>query len=144
MAKSESHTKWSKRHQLGVSVTIFPPKEHSHASVAPSSTTSITTAPSSTIIPPPSHCNNSHDPVTPSSISAPPPLHSDDGHFDIAPANSDHVPTASQPHEAPQTQPYVPLQSEETMEEEQTPSVPSIGTWSKPLVLKLSLPFIPY
>ncbi|KAG5384969.1 hypothetical protein IGI04_036439, partial [Brassica rapa subsp. trilocularis] len=57
------------------------------------STTSVTTAPLSTIIPPP-YCNNSHDPVTPSSTSAPPPIHSDDGHFDVAPENSGHVPTA--------------------------------------------------
>ncbi|CAN7093568.1 unnamed protein product [Brassica rapa subsp. narinosa] len=79
MAESESHTKWSKRHQLGTGTA---------------STTSVTTAPLSTIIPPP-YCNNSHDPVTPSSTSAPPPIHSDDGHFDVAPENSGHVPTAS-------------------------------------------------
>ncbi|CAN6974906.1 unnamed protein product [Brassica rapa subsp. trilocularis] len=81
MAESESHTKWSKRHQLGVNTGT-------------ASTTSVTTAPLSTIIPPP-YCNNSHDPVTPSSTSAPPPIHSDDGHFDVAPENSGHVPTAS-------------------------------------------------
>ena len=120
-----------------------PHSNNNHASAVPSSTTAVTTAPSSTINPPPSHCNNSHDPVTPLSTSAPPSPHSDDGHFDVAPANSNQVPKASQPHEAPQTQPYVPLQSEETMEEEQAPLVPSMGAWSKPLVLKFPPPFTP-
>ncbi|KAH0899875.1 hypothetical protein HID58_049443 [Brassica napus] len=110
-----------------------PHSNNNHASAAPSSTTTVTTAPSSTINPPSSHCNNNHDPVTPLSTSAPPSPYSDDGHFDVAPANSNQVPKASQPHEAPQTQPYVPLQSEETMEEEQAPFVPSMGAWSKPL-----------
>ncbi|KAF3539248.1 hypothetical protein F2Q69_00024803 [Brassica cretica] len=92
---------------------------------------------------PPPQSNNNHASAVPSSTTAVTTAPSDDGHFDVAPANSNQVPKASQPHEAPQTQPYVPLQSEETMEEEQAPFVPSMGAWSKPLVLKFPPPFTP-
>ncbi|KAH0866380.1 hypothetical protein HID58_083591, partial [Brassica napus] len=65
------------------------------------------------------------------------------GFSGIVPANSDQVPKASQSLADPQTQSVVPHQTEETMEEEPALFVPSIGAWSKPLVLKFSPPCTP-
>ncbi|KAL0898673.1 hypothetical protein Bca101_082634 [Brassica carinata] len=99
-----------------------PPRKNNHDSTAPSLTTT----------PPSSNSNNNHDSVAPLSTTNPPPFHYDDGPFGFVPANSDQlVPKVSQSLVAPQTQPDVPHQAEETMEEGPALFVPSMGTWSK-------------
>ncbi|KAG2327061.1 hypothetical protein Bca52824_009789 [Brassica carinata] len=65
---------------------------------------------------------------------------------DIAPPPdeaTDQVPKESQELEAPLTQQDVPHQTEETIEKVPAPFVPSMGAWSKRLVLNLSPPSTP-
>ncbi|KAH0886904.1 hypothetical protein HID58_063000 [Brassica napus] len=97
------------------------------------------TAPSSTTTPPSQSNNNNHDSVgiadhnsvAPLSTTAPPPFHCNDEIFDVVPL------------EAPQTQLDIPHQTEDTMEEEPSLFVPSMGAWSTPLVLKFPSPCTP-
>ncbi|KAF3573408.1 hypothetical protein F2Q69_00061804 [Brassica cretica] len=97
------------------------------------------TAPSSTTTPPSTSNNNNHDivgiadhnSVAPLSTTAPLPFHCNDEIFDVVPL------------EAPQTQLDIPHQTEDTMEEEPSLFVPSMGAWSKPLVLKFPSPCTP-
>ncbi|KAG2247313.1 hypothetical protein Bca52824_086941 [Brassica carinata] len=56
---------------------------------------------------------------------------------------TDQVPKESQELEAPLTQQDVPHQTEETIEKVPAPFVPSMGAWSKRLVLNLSPPSTP-
>ncbi|KAF3596748.1 hypothetical protein DY000_02026332 [Brassica cretica] len=102
------------------------------------------------------HCHGSAAPL---STMAPPPHHCDDVLSGVPPATSGLVPTMNFPHEAPPTLPDVPhaklglVQSEslpdvhqqiqETMEHEPAPFVPSMGAWSKPLVLNFPPPSTP-
>ncbi|WZZ68114.1 hypothetical protein YC2023_079484 [Brassica napus] len=101
------------------------------------------TALSSTTTPPSPNNYNSHDSIAPLSTTVPLPSSCDDGLFGVVPANSDQEPKESQPPETPQTQPDVPHQTEETMEEEPVLFVPSMGAWTKPLVLKFPPPCTP-
>ncbi|KAF3571632.1 hypothetical protein F2Q69_00063538 [Brassica cretica] len=110
-----------------------PPRNNNHDSTALSSTTT-----------PPSPNNyDIHDSIAPLSTTVPLPSNCDYGLFGVVPANSDQEPKESQPPETPQTQPDVPHQTEETMEEEPVLFVPSMGAWTKPLVLKFPPPCTP-
>ncbi|CAG7875342.1 unnamed protein product, partial [Brassica rapa] len=100
-------------------------------------------------------CHDSDGSAAPSSTMAPPPPCCDDV-FSGVPTATPGLPTANLPHEAPPTLPdtppaTLPLESlpdvhqqiQETVEQELAPFVPSMGAWSKPLVLKFPPPSTP-
>lgn len=110
-----------------------PPRNNNHDSTALSSTTTL-------LLP---NNYNSHDSIAPLSTTVPLPSNCDYGLFGVVPANSDQERKESQPPETPQTQLDVPHKPKRPWKKRPVLFVPSMGAWTKPLVLKFPPPCTP-